>query len=110
MRIISIAREFTNTPGGRLTKDGPYSGEAFRKRFLEPSIDRGEEVLVDLSDVVGLPSSFLEEAFGGLFRRSNARASMKELIKIKAESAALKPYVHLIDRYINEAANRVAAR
>lgn len=110
MKTISIAREFSATPGGRLSRDGPYSGEAFRKRFLEPSIDKGEEVVVELDHVAGLPSSFLEEAFGGLFRRANARASLKDLVKIRADAPALRPYVALIDRYMTEAARRVPAR
>lgn len=109
MKTISIARDFSVTPGGRLTRDGPFSGEAFRKRFLEPSIDNGEIVVVDLDDVAGLPTSFLEEAFGGLYRRERPRPELKELIRIRTENAAFKPFVALIDRYMNEAARRAAA-
>ena len=109
MKTISIARDFSATPGGRLTRDGPYSGEAFRKRFLEPEIDRGETLIVELDDVAGLPSSFLEEAFGGLFRRANASARIRDQIKLSAKSAALRPYIALIDRYIDDAAKRVRA-
>lgn len=107
MKTISIARDFSATPGGRLTRDGPYSGEAFRKRLLEPEIDAGETVVVELDNVAGLPSSFLEEAFGGLFRRENASARIRDQIKLSAQSSALRPYITLIDRYIDDAARRV---
>ena len=109
MKTISIARDFSVTPGGRLTRDGPYSGEAFRTRLLEPQIDAGETLVVELDDVVGLPSSFLEEAFGGLFRRQNATARIRDQIKLSAKSAAFRPYIKLIDRYIDDAARRVPA-
>lgn len=109
MKTISIARDFSATPGGRLTRDGPFSGEAFRKRFLEEDIDRGEVLLVELDGVAGLPSSFLEEAFGGLFRRANATSRIREQIRLSAQSPALKPYIALIDRYVDEAARRIHA-
>lgn len=109
MKTISIAKDFSATPGGRLTRDGPYSGEAFRKRLLEPEIDAGETLLVELDDVAGLPSSFLEEAFGGLFRRANATARIRDQIKLSAKSAAFRPYITLIDRYIDDAARRAPA-
>ena len=108
MKTISIARDFSPTPGGRLSRDGPFSGEAFRKRFLEPSVDQGEVVVVELDNVAGLPSSFLEEAFGGLFRRPHGVADLKSLIRIKAEAVAMRPYVKLIDRYMTEAARRAS--
>ncbi len=68
MSTVSIARDFSVTPGGRFNRDGPASGEAFRKRFLEPAIRDDTPICVELDEVAGLPSSFLEEAFGGVFR------------------------------------------
>jgi hypothetical protein len=107
MTTVSIAKDFSPTPGGRFTRDGPYSGEAFRKRLLEPYIDRGDVVLVELDDVAGLPSSFLEEAFGGLFRRPNATQGIRSQIQLSAQSAALTPYISLITRYMDDASRRI---
>ncbi|HEX3367618.1 STAS-like domain-containing protein [Phenylobacterium sp.] len=108
---VSIARDFSVTPGGRFNRDGPYSGEAFRQRFLEPAIDAGEMVVVDLDRVAGLPSSFLEEAFGGLFRRENLpAATILARVKVQTHESALLPYVALVKRYMSEAAERAAAR
>jgi hypothetical protein len=109
MKIVHIGQDFSPTPGGRFVKDGPFSGQAFRKRFLEPSVDTGEEVVVELDEVAGLPSSFLEEAFGGLYRRRNAQPErIKQFVKVKTERAALQPYITLIERYMEEAAHRLA--
>lgn len=107
MNQVSIADDFSPTPGGRFNRDGPYSGEAFRQRFLEPPLDRGEDVDVFLDDVAGLPSSFLEEAFGGIFRREGASKRLRHRIRLHAETAALKPYVLLIYKFMDEAAERV---
>jgi hypothetical protein len=105
MRTVSIAREFSVTPGGRFNRDGPFSGEAFRARFLEPAVDRGEELVVDLDGVAGLPSSFLEEAFGGLMRTRKGLLpeQLFKLIAVRASEPDLQPYLTQIRRYVTEA-------
>lgn len=65
--IINIAKQFSETPGGRYINDGRFSGEEFRKKFLEPSLQNSKEIItVELDGTFGYPVSFLEEAFGGL--------------------------------------------
>jgi len=89
---INIARDFSKTPVGRYRADGPYSGEVFREDFLIPSLNRGD-VIVVLDGTDGYPSSFLEEAFGGLLRLN--RWTANELLKhlsIRAGSAEYEPY------------------
>lgn len=64
--------EFSTTPGPRFKSQGSYSGEEFREKLLEPAFlqvrDNGGKVVVVLDGADGYPSSFLEEAFGGLAR------------------------------------------
>ena len=36
---INIVKEFTDTPGGRYIKQGPYSGEEFRETILKVKYD-----------------------------------------------------------------------
>jgi hypothetical protein len=113
MRTISIARDFSATPGGRFNRDGPASGEAFRTRFLVPALRAKEAIAIDLNGVAGLPSSFLEEAFGGIFRSlpEMTLQHAQALISIRASEPDLMPYVELINRYMGEAsrAHRVTA-
>jgi hypothetical protein len=107
MRSVSIARDFSSTPGGRFNRDGPFSGEAFRTRYLEPAIDAGETIEIDLDHVAGLPSSFLEEAFGGLLRtRAGLSAVVRKSVIVRAAEPDLQPYVALINRYMDEAMAR----
>jgi len=110
MKLVSIAKDFSKTPRGRTARDGPFSGEAFRKRFLEPAIDAGQPVVVDVGGIPSLPSSFLEEAFGGLYRRGRARPYLiKSLVRFESTDARSRPYVDLIQRYMDEASRRSRA-
>jgi len=111
MVTISIAKDFSATPGGRFNRDGPFSGEAFRERILLPALARGDHVVVELDEVAGLPASFLEEAFGGLVRRSGLPAvSVLARVDVRTRQLALMPYVALVKRYMAEAAARLDTR
>lgn len=67
---IDLGKEFSQNPAGRTESDGPNSGEKFREKFLLPLLKSKDDSIIeiDLNDVYGLGSSFLEEAFGGLVR------------------------------------------
>jgi hypothetical protein len=67
-KTISISKDFSETPAGRHSSDGPYSGETFREDYLYPALKQYDQVEVDLDGTLGYGSSFLEEAFGGLIR------------------------------------------
>lgn len=77
MISIQVAREFSRHPAGRFEKDGPYSGESFRRKFLVPHLRNGEAITVDLDGARGYGSSFLEEAFGGLIREGFTLAQVR---------------------------------
>jgi len=69
---IRVALEFSDTPGPRHRYEGPFSGEEFLEVLLRPAFLRAREasckILIDLDGGEGYPTSFLEEAFGGLAR------------------------------------------
>ncbi|EKO33197.1 STAS-like domain-containing protein [Leptospira santarosai] len=77
---IKISKDFSDVVGHRSVSDGPNSGEEFRKKFLEPAIANNEieKIEIDMDDTWGYPSSFLEEAFGGLVRLFG-----KEIVEMK---------------------------
>jgi hypothetical protein len=102
MRVVRIAEDFSRTPGGRYRSDGPYSGEEFRERFLLPAINtEGVEVILD--GAAGYPSSFLEEAFGGLRRQGVPYEAILEKLHVSARSSEYDRYVSRIWKYIKEA-------
>jgi hypothetical protein len=100
--VINIANDFSKTPGGRLEREGNYSGEAFRRKILKPafekSISKNETLIVNLDGGYGYAISFLEEAFGGLARETKNPCVMKIQI-ISEEEPAL---VEKIYEYMNE--------
>jgi hypothetical protein len=63
---IKLVEKFTDAPGGRYRIHGDHSGEQFREELLEPALREYDEVMVDLDGALGLPASFLDEAFGPL--------------------------------------------
>lgn len=76
---INICKDFSDTPGGRHKKEGKYSGEEFRDTILitkfEESIKNNEKLTINLDGGYGYPTSFLEEAFGGLARKCKKQYS-----------------------------------
>lgn len=79
MTSIRICDDYTDTPGARYRRDGEYSGEDFRESLLLPGIraaqQTGEKLSIDFAGGYGYPTSFLEEAFGGLVREHGISAA-----------------------------------
>lgn len=101
---IEIAQQFSRTPAGRYRKDGPFSGEQFRDDVLVPALRQGA-VEVVLAGAAGYPSSFLEEAFGGLVRVAHFNAAdLKKKLSIKAGGDEYQRYERDIWDYIDAAA------
>ena len=101
MKIISIARDFSTTPGARFAADGPFSGEEFREKFLTPCFNEGEKikgpfVLIYLDGTEGYASCFLDEAFGGLARRFGKDVS-RGIVLVSAEDLLITE----INEYMN---------
>jgi len=69
---VSIAENFSVTPGGRYRDEGDFSGEEFRDDILEPilrmALEKGKKLIVILDGTIGFSTGFLEESFGGLVR------------------------------------------
>lgn len=72
-KTISLVRDFTSAPGARFKWQGKFSGEALRDEVVMPALQAGD-VIVDLNGALGLPPSFLDEAFGILLERDPAFA------------------------------------
>lgn len=92
MITISIAKDFSSIPGARHITDGPFSGEEFRQKCLEPYFSdpsANEEIRVVLDGLEGYPISFLEEAFGGISRKYGTDRVLKKLSFISNENPLL---------------------
>lgn len=107
MATVNVARDFTRFPSGRYKRNGSTSGEAFRERFLEEPLGRGEEVRVELDGTIGYGSSFLEEAFGGVVRKlALPPEQVRRHLKIHSSDSSL---VEEIMTYIDEAGRQISS-
>lgn len=90
MKFINVAKDFSKTPFGRFSSDGPNNGEKFRKDHLVSAFcgSDSEQVLVDFDGIaLVIGSSFLEEAFGGLVRLENLeKSNILNRLVIKAKT------------------------
>lgn len=103
---LRVAVIFSDIPGGRHRKDGAYSGEAFREKYLRPkfeSLKEGEKLLIDFDGAYGYPTSFLEEAFGGL---SRIFGPDKVLNKLDFKSVEEPSLIEEVIGYINNASSK----
>jgi hypothetical protein len=98
--IIDIGRDFSRYPAGRFKSDGPYCGEIFREKFLEPVVRENVKATIELDSTAGYGSSFLEEAFGGLIRKGYTVRQVKDAISLHSEDAGL---IEEIQEYIEDA-------
>ncbi len=102
--MIEIARDFSRTPAGRYFSDGPASGERFREEFLIPVLKTSEHVEIKLDGAAGYPSSFLEEAFGGLIRKGILEpGDAHRRIRLVAMSGDYKRYIAAIWSFVDSA-------
>lgn len=103
---LSIARDFSDVPAGRYLADGDYSGQRFRDELLVPKLEKSTEkdpLIVDITDVEGYASSFLEEAFGGLVRKKvYSSEKLHKKLKIKSDGK-YSIYETIIWEHIDEA-------
>lgn len=111
VKMISIAKDFSDVPWGRVPADGEFCGENFREKILLPALKRSrEKVVVDLDGLEGLGSSFLEEAFGGLVWNGYFSADeLQARLEITTSEPEYEAYRDLIWQYIAAGRNSVAA-
>lgn len=104
MKVINIAREFSEVPVGRFYSDGPDSGERFRDELLEPALRENDRVRIELDGTDGYGSSFLEEAFGGIVRKLKlSEADARRRLEFHGSDAS---FIMEINDYIRDAAKR----
>ena len=104
MTRIDIGKDFSDVPLGRFKADGNFSGERFRDEKLAPAMKKAPPVHVRIDHVEGYGSSFLEEAFGGLVRKSGFnKADVERDLVIELEDKSFETYRDLIWSYIRKA-------
>ena len=84
--VLSIAEDYTMTPGARLRKNGEFSGEEFLETKLVPAFRNAQKeskkLLVDLDGCFGFLLSFIDEAFGRL-TYIFGKADVNKILEVK---------------------------
>ena len=100
--VISIAKEFSETPFGRYREEGPESGEVFRNDWLLPAFQKYSKIRLNIDGVEGLPSSFLEEVMGGLVRTGYTVSDLRTKLEWSTSQPDLRFYLRLAWKYADE--------
>lgn len=103
---INIAADYTPYLGGRYVEDGEGNGTTFRRDYLLPALKASpaQRTIIVLDGAAGYPSSFLEEAFGGLVRVEGFSAKdVLNTFSFKAEQPGFKRFIQQIEEYIRTA-------
>lgn len=104
---IVICRDFSETPNARYRAEGPDSGEEFRESLLEPKYilarNSNQKLIINLDGAYGYPTSFLEEAFGGLARKYGSTEVADTLEFISEDEPSL---IQEINGYIQNCKDR----
>lgn len=98
MFVINIAKDFSDMPYGRYSRDSEDSGERFRKEFLVPALQRHEKVIVQMDGALGYGSSFLDEVFAGLVRDEGY--SKKDVLERVVIDSSLESIKKSIIKYV----------
>ena len=98
---IKVAKDYSIIVGGRYIDEGDFSGEDFRKKHLEPFFKSNTEnkLIIDLDGTYGYPTSFLEEAFGGLVRELGSEV----IARIDFKSQQEPDLIEEISEYMQDA-------
>ena len=100
---LKVMDKLKSLPGPRYKNQGPGSGEEFREKALLPAlnyaVENSEKLIIDMDSApYGYPTSFLEEAFGGLARLRGSK-QVKEHIDIRCtdEPLLVEEIAHYIE-------------
>lgn len=101
---ISIAADFSPTPGSRYRIEGPYSGQQFLEEILErrylAARQTGCSLVVDFDGAEGYATSFLDGSFGELARKYEP-AEVLSTLELKS---TIDPFLaDEVSEYIREA-------
>lgn len=86
-RCISIAREFSDSPGGELIKHGPHSAEQCWLELVKPLIEKTKgKIRIDLDGAYGYAGSFIGWLFTSIVRTMGAYDTLSRLQICYSES------------------------
>lgn len=102
---IIISSDFTDAPGARYRKDGPFSGEEFYEDLMKSKLksvwDNEEKLYINFDNTMGYASSFISEVFLRAVTDFKDKKKIKEKIIFISEDDPL--LIDEIEAAIDEA-------
>lgn len=95
-------KDYTLEPFGRYVIDGEGNGEEYRKSYIIPELEKGNDLIIELdgiNDEYG--SSFLVEAFANIIRKEGY--SYEEFKKRITFKSVHSDWLEELDYFIEEA-------
>lgn len=87
--VFKVVSEFSRTPSARIAKEGKHPGEELRNMItpqIRLALNNNVKFIIDLDEVAGYGTSFLEEVFGGLIREEGfSLDQLKQVLIIKSD-------------------------
>lgn len=87
--VFKVVSEFSRTPSARIAKEGKHPGEELRNMItpkIRLALSNNVKFIIDLDEVAGYGTSFLEEVFGGLIREENfSLIQLQQVLEIKSD-------------------------
>lgn len=91
---LSLADDFSRTPGPRLRRQGAHSAEEFFEEHLLPgyeeALERDAQLLLDLDGTAGVAASFLDEVCERLVNRFGAGDVADRIMIVSEEEPHLE--------------------
>ena len=107
--VVKVVEDFHPRPAGRVPEDGEGNGTSFRERFLIPALAEDRALIIDLDGAPGYPSSFLEEAFGGLVRLNFSPEKIHRFLSFRTTDPGFKRYEKRAWEYVARAHSGVTS-
>lgn len=94
---INISKDFSKYIGGREERISQFSGEEFKRDFLEKNYREYDRIHVELDGVLGYPWDFLDETFGGMARKYGKDAFWEKFNLISAHNYVTDKITYIVN-------------
>ncbi len=94
---ININKDFSKYIGGRERRISQFSGEDFRKRFLDNNFTKYDRIHIELDGVLGYPWDFLDEVFGVIAKRYGKEKFWEKINLISAHNYVTDKITYIVN-------------
>ncbi len=94
---INISKDFSKYIGGREERISGFSGELFKREFLDNNFEKYDRIHIELDGVLGYPWDFLDETFGGVARKYGKEKFWEKFNLISAHNYVTDKIIYIVN-------------